>query len=60
MSHANVEFFIWIYQSEVNYAIGWRKVWFQLFPSESVGASAPADSESVGDGDDENDVFVLG
>jgi hypothetical protein len=28
--------------------------------SETVGASAPADSESVVDGDDEEDVVVLG
>uniref|UniRef100_A0A2N9H6R9 DUF659 domain-containing protein n=1 Tax=Fagus sylvatica TaxID=28930 RepID=A0A2N9H6R9_FAGSY len=28
--------------------------------SETVGGSAPADSESVGDGDDEEDVVVLG
>jgi hypothetical protein len=60
MSHANVEFFIWIYQSEVNYAIGWRKVGFQLFPSKSVGISAPADSECFGDENDEDDVFVFG
>jgi hypothetical protein len=28
--------------------------------SETVGVNAPADSESVGDGDDEEDVVVLG
>ena len=27
--------------------------------SETVGGNAPADSESVGDGDDEEDVVVL-